>query len=219
MDDWKAELAESFWEIERSNKMLRTMKDCDGDRWSEVAPDVWYDHPPASLRELEEQLGPLTDVTDTGEPLDTPDDAPRLAAAFAEPRRFVQRDTPRKPQPGDRVRVKTPNGNSFAGTYVTEYRAGKDQVSVVEDDCILTVTGHPEDLVWEVIEPARPAVPEDPKCMVINDDDEVFWWDPMDDDGQDYTDGNDWFDWPALWARSGPFHLVERGPVIGGSDE
>lgn len=58
------------------------------------------------------------------------------------------------PEAGDRVRVETPNGNSFEGTWVEEHAPAK--VSVVEDDCILTLTNQ-HDVTVQVLERAHPS--------------------------------------------------------------
>jgi hypothetical protein len=257
-----------------SEPKLRVFRDNYNLTWWEIEPDKFYPADTRTNAEASAKAWPkdcrdmayleehytLTDVTDTGEPLDagnpfedasgliwyphlTKDkycngsDCPARTRTEASDHcqhgltgsevihrygfRRVVEDTPRKPEPGDRVRVKTPNGNTFEGMYVTEYRAGKDQVSVVEDDCILTVTGHPEDLVWEVIEPARPAVPEDPQCDVEEEAGcDVLPWRYTgsrycDDRGQCLT-------WKRLWATSQEIGSklypirYERGPEIGG---
>lgn len=101
MEDWKAELAESFWEIERSNKVLRTMKDRDGDLWFEIAATGLYVQEETrseagrrhrgdgmSLADLKRFYGPLTDVTDTstpGEPLDAAKSGDPVLDEYGEP--------------------------------------------------------------------------------------------------------------------------------------
>lgn len=70
---------------------------------------------------------------------------------------FVQRDTKPLPNDGDRVRVETPNGNSFEGIY--HVAGGVTFVS--DDDASLEITSNPRDVVFTVLERAKAAEPGD----------------------------------------------------------
>ena len=151
----------------------------------------------------------------TGEPLDTDDLEPLYQAANdREIAAMFPKDTPRKPQPGDRVRV------TYEATYCGNDYDGTPLTAVETYDKIVVQNIVPRDAEVTVLEPARPAVPEEPKCDVEEEAGcDVLPWRYTgsrycDDRGQCLT-------WERLWATSQEIGSklypirYERGPVIG----
>jgi len=120
-------------------------------------------------------------------------------------------DTPRKPEPGDRVRV----------SYEAEYHEHADDGHFVRPNDLDFPILTPSDVEITVIEPARPAVPEDPKCDVEEEAGlDVLPWRY---NGSRYNNEHGQvLTWDRLWATSQEIGSklypirYERGPVIGG---
>ena len=165
--------------------------------------------------------------TDTGEPLD----AEPLEQWEVELLAAVGEDTPSKPEPqiGDTVAValNDENGTTIVGVLVATY---DDKFWIEGDDFDLQVPHQGSRIT--VIEPASPAVPDEPKSSVI-----VHWEDDpegKDDQFWEYAADMDlyyWADvevtWPELWwsataERGAKVYVAmettkyERGPVVGG---
>jgi hypothetical protein len=137
-------------------------------------------------------------------------------------------DTTRKPEPGDRVpkigdTVAVPlndeNGTIIVGSLVATY---DDKFWIEGDDFDLQVP-HQGSRVT-VIEPARPAVPDEPEGVerVLTQNHRVAMltgggWIVIgnpDDDPDDREPMT--YDWQALWHYHGPLYIYSRGPVVGG---
>jgi hypothetical protein len=211
---------------------LRTIKDGTGALAFEVAPDLfWFavnravaqseyaarDEPGDgfSYGDLVEWFSPLTDVTDTGEPLDE----------FGEPLAQWEKDLLAEepddapPQPGDRVRV-TPK--SYEAEYV---RHSVDVHHVKFDNGGTYMVGEDADI--RVIARAKPAVPEDPRETVLEVNEETgggTTWEYKPGKPDDLYRANEIIacTWEQLWEysreRGSKLHtlVTTRGPVIGG---
>lgn len=198
----------TWWEIE-PNKFYPA----DTRVSAEVSAKAW----PKDYRDMAylEEHYTLTDVTDTGEPLD----ADMQLADDPEYAKFCEeqaKDTPRKPEPGDRVRV----------IYEATYRVQDwDSHHWLERDGLRTFRV-PHDAEITVIEPARPKVPDSPLTDVL----EVWYMDDREatethryDQSRDlYVSFGGSSTWEHLWTWSQEHGhdlyplRVERGPVIGG---
>jgi hypothetical protein len=219
---------------------LRVFRDNYNLTWWEVEPDKFYPADTRTNAEASAKAWPkdyrdmayleehytLTDVTDTGEPLDAercgavslgltgdracmlPPDG-HLVHEAENGLQWRSEDTPRKPEYGDRVRVTfegmyidTPDPDEFA------IRRGDGHYNYFVKACGATVT---------VIEPARPAVPDEPEpCVLINEGLDVLRGVDLGEHLKWEDDEGEYWLWPDAWEKFGPLYRVERGPVIGG---
>jgi hypothetical protein len=187
----------------------------------EEAPDVAF-----TVDKTPKHPHDYSDVTDTGEPLDAercgavslgltgdracmlPPDG-HLVHEAENGLQWRSEDTPRKPEYGDRVRVTfegmyidTPDPDEFA------IRRGDGHYNYFVKACGATVT---------VIEPARPAVPDEPEpCVLINEGLDVLRGVDLGEHLKWEDDEGEYWLWPDAWEKFGPLYRVERGPVIGG---
>jgi hypothetical protein len=234
----------------------RTFKDLGGRLWFEVS--LGYVTPAKTREEAEDRYaysntdglglayvranyGPLTDVTDTGEPLDAEPtytgqcehreerrcarpsghapsnehDYSRIAQWEAD--LLEEKDTPRKPEPGDRVRV----------SYEAEYHEHAEDGHFVRPNDLDFPILTPSDVEITVIEPARPKVPEDPKRDL-----EEVWHNQNSDEESEvheynrhtglYVGAGGSNTWEHLWTWTQEYGhklyplVTTRGPVIGG---
>jgi hypothetical protein len=244
-----------------SNPKLRVFRDNYNLTWWEVEPNKFHPADSRTNAEAYAKAWPkdyrdmayltehytLTDVTDTGEPLDAEKIPERFqctrcddsdgeycaehtywSTRNAEFQRFWReywahnetvpewaKDAPRKrgPQIGDTVAVplNDENGTIIVGSLVATY---DDKFWIEGDDFDLQVPHQGSRIT--VIEPARPAVPDEPDSdLVFGKSGRVYvkpgpvWFDPFVEDSS--TIGT----WVDLWHKDGPLSLVERGPVIG----
>jgi hypothetical protein len=235
---------------------LRVFRDNYNLTWWEIEPDKFYPADTRTNAEASAKAWPkdyrdmayleehytLTDVTDTGEPLDAercgavslgltgdracmlPPDG-HLVHEAENGLQWRSEDTPRKPEYGDRgpkigdtvaVPLNDENGTIIVGSLVATY---DDKFWIEGDDFDLQVPHQGSRIT--VIEPARPAVPEEPAgdVCVMDEATTQYVWDERPEDG----DGLNWraedgthYTWEHLWEKFGPLYRVERGPAISG---